>query len=162
MAEIIGIVTSAITLADATAKTAKGIVALKRLWNDVHEVPEYINSILDRLALVQSVLDDLETELSRDQQLFASNSAIKLSIYYCKSAKDKLDALVTDLGQRVADKGRFSRNRARVKVVFGKEVVCRLEDEIRDAMQLLGIAQQTYAMQVFPCCFLKTRLANLY
>lgn len=116
-------------------------------------MPGYINSLLDRLTLVQSVLDDLETELSRDQQLFASNSAIKLSIRYCKNAKDKLDALVSDLGQRDTDKGRSTRNRARVKVIFGKGVARRLEDELRDAMQLLGIAQQTYAMYVSPCCF---------
>ncbi|KAJ5604022.1 hypothetical protein N7537_006978 [Penicillium hordei] len=133
-------------VADTTTKTAKGILALKRMWNDVHEVPEYINSLLDRLTLVQSVLDDLETELSRDQQLFASNSAIKLSIRYCKNAKDKLDALVSDLGQRDTDKERSTRNRARVKVIFEKGVARRLEAELRDAMQLLGIAQQTYAI----------------
>ncbi|OQD67769.1 hypothetical protein PENPOL_c003G07857 [Penicillium polonicum] len=146
MAEIIGVVSSAITLAEATAKTCKGIIALKRLWNEVHEVPEYINALLDRLALVHSVLSEMEIELNRDQQLLKSNSAIGLSLQYCKSAKDRLDALVDELKQRVEDKGRFGRNRARVKAVIGKEVVRQLQDEIRDAMQLLGISQQTYAI----------------
>jgi hypothetical protein len=151
MAEVIGIVSSAITLAEATAKTCKGIVALKRLWNEVHEVPEYINALLDRLALVHSVLSEMEIELNRDQQLLKSNTAIGLSMQYCKSAKDRLDALVNELKQRVEDNGRFSRNRARVKAVIWKEVVRQLQEEIRDAMQLLGISQQTYAMYVAQC-----------
>ncbi|KAL4794307.1 hypothetical protein BDV19DRAFT_390368 [Aspergillus venezuelensis] len=145
MAEAIGIVSGAITLADATVKADKGILALKRLWNEVHEVPEYINSLLDRLALVHSVLSELETELNHNPQLKISNP-IQLSIQHCKGAKDRLNVLGKKLSQGVGDKTRLTRNRARVKAVLGKEVARRLEDEIRDAMQLPGIAQHTYAI----------------
>lgn len=146
MAEIVGLVSGAITLADASHKAGSGILALRRLWNDVHDVPDYINSLLDRLSLVHSVLADLKDQLSRDQNILPANSAIQLSVQYCDKAIQNLDTLVNELKQNVEDKARLRRNKARIKVVFERDVIQRLERGLQDALQLLGIAQQTYAV----------------
>ncbi|KAL4933389.1 uncharacterized protein BDV17DRAFT_298910 [Aspergillus undulatus] len=146
MAEIVGVVSGAITLADASHKAGSGILALKRLWNDIHNVPDYINSLLDRLGLVHLVLTDLQAELSRDQNILNANSAVQLSVQYCSKAIKNLDTLVNELRQRVEDKQRLRRNKARVKVVLEKDAIQRLEREVQDAFQLLGIAQQTYSV----------------
>lgn len=146
MAEIVGLVSGAITLADASHKAGSGILALRRLWNDVHDVPHYINSLLDRLSLVHSVLADLKDQLSRDQNITPTNSAIQLSVQYCDKAIQNLDTLVNELKQNVEDKARLRRNKARIKVVFERDVIQRLERGLQDALQLLGIAQQTYTV----------------
>ncbi|KAJ0420822.1 hypothetical protein BJY00DRAFT_323571 [Aspergillus carlsbadensis] len=146
MAEVVGILSGGITLADATHKAGSAIVALKRLWNEVHNVPDYINTLLDRLSLLRAVLADTESELRRDPTILAGNSTLQQTVQYCNETIRNLDTLVGDLGKEVDHKRRLRRNKARIKVVLEQGTIRRLEGEINNAVQLLEIARQTHAL----------------
>ncbi|KAJ0419321.1 hypothetical protein BJY00DRAFT_286287 [Aspergillus carlsbadensis] len=140
MAEILGIVSGSITVAE----TASAVLKLKRLWNEVRDAPDYVDSLIDQLSLVHPLLAETETELRADEKLLASSSAARLSLNYCKKILWDLDRLAHDLRQQTESKRRLSRGKARMKVVLGKEAIRALQKRMQDALQLLGIAQQTY------------------
>jgi hypothetical protein len=144
MAEILGLVSGSITVAE----TASAVLKLKRLWNEVRDAPAYIDSLIDQLSLVHPLLTETETELGADEKLLASSSAARLSLNYCKKILWDLDGVAHDLRQQIEDKRRLSRGKTRVKVVLGKETLYALQKRMQDSLQLLGIAQQTYLMWV--------------
>ncbi|KAL2808586.1 hypothetical protein BJX63DRAFT_435951 [Aspergillus granulosus] len=129
MAEILGLVSGSITVAE----TGSAVLKLKRLWNE--------------LSLVHPLLTETETELQGDERLLTSSRAARLSWTYCKKILWDLDGLAHDLRQQIESKRRMTRGKARVKIILGKETIRDVQKRMQDALQLLGIAQQTYIMQ---------------
>jgi hypothetical protein len=144
MAEILGIVSGSI----AVAETASAVLELKRLWNEVRDAPDYVDSLIDQLSFVHPLLTETETELRVDEKLLASSVTARLSLKYCKRILWDLDGVAHDLRQQIEGKRRLSRGKAKVKVTLGKDAICPLQKRMQDALQLLGIAQQTYLMWV--------------
>ncbi|KAL2857183.1 hypothetical protein BJY01DRAFT_242575 [Aspergillus pseudoustus] len=140
MAEIFGLVSGSI----AVAETAGAVFKPKRLWKEVRNAPDYIDSLIDQLSLVQPLLTETEAELKEDEQLLTSSNAARLSLKYCKKILWDLDALAHDLRQQIEAKRRLSWGKAKVKFALEKEVIYNLQKRMQDALQLLGIAQQTY------------------
>ncbi|KAL3465555.1 hypothetical protein BJX64DRAFT_252634 [Aspergillus heterothallicus] len=140
MAEMLGIVSGSITVAE----TASAVFKLKRLWDEVRDAPDYIDSLIDQLSLVHPLLTETETELQADEQLLTNSSAARLSLTYCKKILWDLDGLAHDLRQQIEAKRRFSRGKAKIKVALGKDIIHGMQKRMQDALQLLSIAQQTY------------------
>lgn len=146
MAEILGVVSGAIAVGGAAQAAASRILAFKRLWNEVHRVPDRVNFLLDRLGLVEALLLDMEAELNQAQNILNVDSPMQMSFRHCRAALSNLVGLMDDLRQKIEDEKRLKRNKARLKVVLGREMIQRLEKDMADALQLLSVAQQIYFM----------------
>jgi hypothetical protein len=78
MAEILGIVSGSI----AVDERASAVLKLKRLWKEVRDAPDYVNSLIDQLSLVHPLLTKTEAELRADEKLLASSGAARLRLKY--------------------------------------------------------------------------------
>ncbi|KAF4831667.1 hypothetical protein CGCTS75_v005051 [Colletotrichum tropicale] len=148
MAEVFGVVASALAVAELTGKFGVSIVKLKKLWDEIQDVPEEMNRIMRRLEILKPVLAEMEAEFVQQRHKVYHNSAASLSIEYCRQAVDDLESLAEDLQARISAAKRTRRNLTRLKVSFKKEAIREYQERIGFALQLISLSQQTYIVAV--------------
>ncbi|KPM35107.1 hypothetical protein AK830_g11469 [Neonectria ditissima] len=146
MAEVVGLVASSFTLLEIAEKVTSGLFRLKRLWDEVKDVPETIGDILARLDVLLPVVVEIEKDF-RDGSISAGNSAQNLSLSYSQNAINELTFVIDDLSRNIESAKRFRRNSARVKVVLKKETLSKYEKKLEWAIQLLLLAQQLHTIE---------------
>ncbi|KAK2003162.1 hypothetical protein LX36DRAFT_566760 [Colletotrichum falcatum] len=123
-------------------------VVLKRLWDEVQDVPNEIAQLVRQLELLRPVLAEMESEFTHQTHKVYHDSAASLSMEYCQQAVAELDALAEDLRSRIDAAKRSRRNITKLKVTFKKEQIRGYQDKIQFALQLLSLSQQTYTISV--------------
>ncbi|KAF3019033.1 hypothetical protein E8E14_013459 [Neopestalotiopsis sp. 37M] len=148
MAEVLGGVASGIAVVDATFKIGSGIIKLKRLWDEVKDVPDTIKSLMQRLELLAVVMGEMEAmhqSNTGDATLRPFNSqGMQLSMMRCREAMDTLEDLVTKLTKHVDSQKRLRRAKAKLKVALGKDDLNQCQGRLSDVVQLLQLAQSCY------------------
>ncbi|KAI4595135.1 hypothetical protein KJ359_007110 [Pestalotiopsis sp. 9143b] len=150
MAEVLGVVASGIAVVDAAGLIGSGIIKLRRLWNEIKDVPETINSLMQQLELLAVVIGEMETiqhSTAGDAMRPFNSQGMKLSMMRCREALDTMDNLVSKLAMHVDSEKRSKRARARLKVALSKDNLVRCHDRLKDTVQLLQFAQGCY--QIF-------------
>lgn len=151
MAEVLGVVASGIAVVDAAGQIGSGIMKLKKLWSEVKDVPETINSLMQQLELLTVVIGEMETiqQSSVGDAMRPFNSqGMQLSMMRCREAMDTLDHLVSKLAMHVDSEQRSKRARAKLKVALSKDNLAQCHDRLKDTVQLLQFAQGCYQMYV--------------
>ncbi|KAK1584995.1 uncharacterized protein LY79DRAFT_591847 [Colletotrichum navitas] len=129
-------------------------VVLKKLWDEVQDVPNEISQLVRQLEVVRPVLAEMESEFTQQTHKVYHNSAANLSMEYCQQAVAELDALAEDLRSRIEAAKRSRRNITKLKVTFKKEQIRGYQEKIQFALQLLSLSQQTYTISVVKSRFL--------
>ncbi|CCF40308.1 hypothetical protein CH063_02321 [Colletotrichum higginsianum] len=86
MAEVFGVVVSALTVAEMAGKFGASIVKLKKLWDEVQDVPNEIAHLVRQLEILRPVLAEMEAEFSQRTHRVHRDSAANLSMEYCQQA----------------------------------------------------------------------------
>ncbi|KAK6226413.1 hypothetical protein QIS74_02460 [Colletotrichum tabaci] len=146
MAEVFGVVVSALTVAEMAGKFGASIVKLKKLWDEVQDVPNEIAHLFRQLEILRPVLAEMEAEFSQRTHRVHHDSAANLSMEYCQQAVGELDALAEELQSRINAARRSRRHITKLKVTFKREQIQAYQEKIRFAMQLLTSSQQSYTM----------------
>ncbi|GKT44827.1 uncharacterized protein ColSpa_05008 [Colletotrichum spaethianum] len=146
MAEVFGVVVSAMTVAGMVSKFSTSIFKLNRLWEEVQDVPSEISQRIKQLAIAKPILEEMENGLRGGQHGIHHSSAAGLSMEYCQQAINELEVLAEDLQCRISNAKR-SRNFIKLKVTLKKDVLQRYHERIQFALQLLALSQQTYIIQ---------------
>ncbi|GJC87660.1 hypothetical protein ColLi_10498 [Colletotrichum liriopes] len=139
MAEVFGVVVSALTVAEMAGKFGTSLIKLKKLWNEVQDVPNEMAQLFRQLELLRPVLAEMESEFTQQTHKVYQNSAANLS-------GGELDALAEDLQSRINAAKRSKRNITKLKVTFKKDQIRSYQEKIQFALQLLSLSQQTYTM----------------
>lgn len=145
MAEVVGLVASSLTLLEVANKVTSGLFQLKRLWDEVKDVPETIREILTRLDVLLPVVIEIDKDFQKGAAI-SGNSAAVLSLSYCRNAINELTSVIDDLSRNIESVKGFRRNAARVKVVLKKDALSKYERKLEWAIQLLLLAQQLHTM----------------
>lgn len=149
MAEIFGVVASGLAVAEVGLKVGGTVWKLKRLWQEVHGVPETIQDLMRQIEMMDPILSDHETNLgiqstaSLRQRPNHSSAPAMLSAVYCREALNDLRCLVKDLDVAVASEKRRKRAVARMKVVLKKDTIKGFQDRLERAMRLLQSTQMS-------------------
>lgn len=146
MAEILGIVSSVIAIVGATGKLGTSALTLKRLWDEVQDVPASIEQCIAQLQLLAPVLQEMEYEFQRTRDIVQHNPAGILSLNYCQKATKELEEMVEDMQQHIESAAKWKRTMARVKVRLKKGVIDEHQRRLQSALQLLSLSQQSYLM----------------
>lgn len=150
MAEILGAVASGLAVAKVGLKVGGTVWKLKKLWQEVHEVPAAIRDLMRQIEMMEPILSAHETSLSiQDTALPARFSACNgapttQSAAHCREALDDLQRLVEDLDFAVDSEKRRTRTFARMKVVLKKHTIKGFQDRLERATRLLQLAQVSY------------------
>ncbi|KAI8230469.1 hypothetical protein K4K57_006885 [Colletotrichum sp. SAR 10_99] len=149
MAEVLGVVSSAIAVAELAGKFGLSVMKLKKLWDEIQDIPEEMNRIMRQLEILKPVLAGMEADFVQQQRhKVYSNSASNLqaSIEYCRDAVNDLESLAEDLQARISTAKRSRRNITKLKVSFKKEDIRKYQERIGWALHLISLSQQSYMM----------------
>lgn len=142
MAEILGAVASGLAVAEVGLKVGGTVWKLKKLWQEVHEVPATIRDLMRQIEMMDPILSDHETLPTR---LSAYDGApTTQSAAHCREALNDLQCLVEDLNVAVDSERRSRRTFARMRVVLKKDTIKGFQDRLERATRLLQLAQVSY------------------
>ncbi|KAI1392454.1 uncharacterized protein F4822DRAFT_129772 [Hypoxylon trugodes] len=137
--EVVGVAASSITLLEVVTKVATGALKLKKLWDEVHDVPDMVLDLMREPDAIYSVLNEIATGLEND--------CIAHQIpQHCQGAVDDLDDVVRDLSAHLNSSKRHTRTQVRIKVVIKKDMLGKSQERLQRAISLLNLAQQSYML----------------
>ncbi|KAF4495988.1 hypothetical protein FAGAP_7861 [Fusarium agapanthi] len=109
MAEILGLASSIITIVEIAGKLGTNTIRLKRLWDEVQDVPASIQRCIEQLEILAPAIEEIEHEFNRTRSMVQNDSATKRSLEYFWKAVYTLDTLVRDMESQIS-MGRTSRS----------------------------------------------------
>lgn len=151
MAEAIGVAASGIALAEVAGKIVTTSLAIKRLIDDVKELPETFRLLLDQIDVLTPVLVEASSDTATGSAAAPSpmDRALDAAAAQCSKALDQLKSLASELSDQIEKSRGFRRKVIAVKIALHKDAVAKHEKRLDKAVQLLLIAQQTYILYWF-------------
>lgn len=145
MAELLGTVASAIAVAEAGLMLGQTVLKLKRLWEDVQEVPNTIRNLMMELEILEPILQETESHETIIPQL-QSDRLARLSSSYCRAGLLELRTLVDSLSKDIDSKKRREKYIGRIKITLNKNSIGVAEVKLQRALALFHSSQINYLM----------------
>lgn len=164
MAEVIGIVSGAITFATVVVQITNSIITIKECWSQIRDAPDDLKYLVREIEAFGLILADIEETLSQESASAAlrkSKQAMQ-SIAFCKKAAADLQTIAEDMLKTLRPSGGFRRSYAAMKITLQKGKLEKYRSRLQNAVRLLQLSQQCYTMFVSSRCFLYRHLANDY
>ncbi|KAG9501587.1 hypothetical protein J7337_007278 [Fusarium musae] len=102
MAEILGLASSIITIVEVAGKLGTSIIRLKRLWDEVQDVPASIQRCIEQLEILAPAIEEMDHEFEKTRNMIRNDSAAKRSLEYSRKAVETLDTLVRDMETQIS------------------------------------------------------------
>ncbi|KAK1688432.1 hypothetical protein BDP55DRAFT_655910 [Colletotrichum godetiae] len=141
MAEVFGVVVSAFTVVEIAGKLGSSTIKLKKLWDEVQEVPSEMNQLVGMVDILNATLTELDRAF--DKAGDPNFGTLDVSLNWCQQAATDLDTLATDLQQQIATAKRFRRRITKLKVTFKKDLIRSCEQKVQTALQILSLSLST-------------------
>ncbi|RSL92543.1 hypothetical protein CDV31_015125 [Fusarium ambrosium] len=148
MAEVLGVVSSIIAIVGVAGKLGTSTFKLKRLWDEVQDVPTSIQRCIEQLEILAPAIQEMESEFERTREMVQNDSAAKRSLEYSQKAMDTLEALIKDMEGRIESARRSKKLLTQLKVRLKKDVLEEHQQRLQFALQLVSLSQQTYLIAV--------------
>jgi hypothetical protein len=151
MAELIGIVSGAITFATVVAQISKSIIQIKDCWGQIRDAPEEMQEIIAELEIYDLILRENEQILSSCPlaNFIEMNGHSFRSLEVCKKAAENLQIISKDLANDLRPSGRLRRSYSSFKIVLQKSKVEKYKARLSNSIRLLSLSQQCYSMYVW-------------
>ncbi|KAJ5548031.1 hypothetical protein N7513_005265 [Penicillium frequentans] len=146
MAELIGVVSSAITFATVIAQVTESIIMIKDCWSQFREVPDDLKYLMRDLELFGLILAEIEEDLSQKDVAFALKSSKHAlqSLQFSREAATSLAALSDEIMRDMHCSSRLRKSYAAAKAVMQRGKLERYMARLRNALQLLSLSQQCH------------------
>ncbi|KAF5653627.1 hypothetical protein F25303_2171 [Fusarium sp. NRRL 25303] len=144
MAEILGLASSIITIVEVAGKLGTNTIRLKRLWDEVQDVPASIQRCIEQLEILAPAIEEMDHEFEKTRNMIQNDSAAKRSLEYSRKAVETLDTLVRDMETQISATNTSRRLVAQLKVRIKRDVIEDHQLRLTSALQLLSLSQQTY------------------
>ncbi|KAF5601305.1 cholin permease [Fusarium pseudocircinatum] len=144
MAEILGLASSIITIVEVAGKLGTNTIRLKRLWDEVQDVPASIQRCIEQLEILAPAIEEMDHEFEKTRNMIQNDSAAKRSLEYSRKAVETLDTLVRDMETQISAAKTSRRLVAQLKVRIKRDVIEDHQHRLTSALQLLSLSQQTY------------------
>ncbi|KAG4256137.1 hypothetical protein FPRO03_05085 [Fusarium proliferatum] len=144
MAEILGLASSIITIVEVAGKLGTNTIRLKRLWDEVQDVPASIQRCIEQLEILAPAIEEMDHEFEETRNMIQNDSAAKRSLEYSRKAVETLDTLVRDMETQISAAKASKRLVAQLKVRIKRDVIEDHQLRLTSALQLLSLSQQTY------------------
>ncbi|KAM0280232.1 hypothetical protein ACHAQH_004190 [Verticillium albo-atrum] len=145
MAELIGLVASSLALAEAVGKVGRDMLKLKRLWDEVKDVPETIQDLFKRLDLILPMVARIARDIETGATVLEDMEAVEGCILSCQQFIADEAAMINDLIVQIDGTKRLKRVRHRVRVALKQDVLARHEKKLEGMIQVLMLAHSEYS-----------------
>ncbi len=148
MAEVVGIVAAGVAFAEVIAKLGAQAFTLKRMYNDIKEIPDSIKGLFEQIELLSLLLQEMEADLSSPNltAMTWGSGVDTLIITSCRSTIDALTASTEELAQEIISKKRLRRAMAKGKLVLDRDFWVGYEKGLQRVVWMLALAQQKFHM----------------
>lgn len=150
MTEPLGVVASGIAVAQLGVATGGAVLKLRQLWGQVKDAPETISDLIERIDLIYPSVWDFEQQFAHSElppMLWDRTTAVR-SLAYCQKALMKLSGVVDGLSAKITSRRGLQLKLVAVKVVLKKDELKKLEEQLRNALDILKFAQDAYTRWV--------------
>ncbi|KAJ5963482.1 uncharacterized protein N7479_003358 [Penicillium vulpinum] len=144
MAEVIGIVSGAITFATVIIQVEKSISELKDCWDQLQDAPEGLRKLIQQVELFGLILADIEEDLQQVSFSTALNvkKNAQQSLEFFKAASRDLEALCKDLNRDGPPSNRMHKSRKALRFVMSKGKIEKHTTHLENDVHLLALSQQ--------------------
>jgi hypothetical protein len=152
MAELVGVVASAVTFATVVGQLATTITTLKAFWDQVNDAPDDLKWYIREIEIFSFVLADIKADIAQDStasSLLSNKSVVKTCQLFSEATKE-LDTLLKDFERDINSSSRLLRSYAAVKIMMKKNKVEKYRSRLKTVTQLLSLSQQCYTRLVKP------------
>lgn len=153
MAEVIGVVSGAVTFAAVVVQVGNSITTLRGCWDQINDAPEDLRKLLQELELFSLILTDIEEDLSQNAgsiHLNGSKSMLQC-LTLCKEAAQDLEILCNDMVHDLKPVSRLRLSYKSAKMIMRKQKIERHMSRLQKVIRLLMLAQQSYTRCVLQC-----------
>ncbi|EEY21631.1 predicted protein [Verticillium alfalfae VaMs.102] len=145
MAEIVGLVASSFALAEVVGKIGGGVLKLKRMWDEVKDVPESIQDLFKRLDLILPMVARIARDIETGATVFDDMEAVESCILSCQQVISDEATMMNDLIVQIDATKRMKRARDMVRVALKRDVLERHEKKLEGMIQILMLAHSEYS-----------------
>jgi hypothetical protein len=150
MAEVIGVVSGAITFATVLVQIGNTISSLKECYDSLCDAPDNLRKLVREIELFGYILAAIGEDLSQSPNTALGNNKHALrSFTLCKDAAKELDIVCTDLVRETKSPNRLRRSLKSVKIVLQRGKIEKHRTHLQHAIQLLILSQQCYVRYIF-------------
>ena len=139
MAEVVGVIASAISIAGFAQQLAKSVVAIKRTLANVKHAPDELRETLEELASISDIMIGIRDEESINFVDGAPSTTLKQSLSLCQRATRR----VCDLAEEL-EKG-LGRRRTKIKIVLKQETFGKMLNRLDRSKADLSLAYLLYS-----------------
>ena len=152
MAELVGVVSSAITFATLAVQVGKSVQTLKGYWDSIRDAPDDLKWLLREVEMFGLIMADVEADLSQNPVPLALTDSqhVSQSLLFCKEAVERLDALCKDILQDYGSSNRLRRSYQAAKMALHQRTIEKHVLNLHNVVRLLTLSQQCYARYVLP------------
>jgi hypothetical protein len=156
MAELVGVVASAITFGTVVAQLTSSITSLKDFCEQIRNIPSDINWLVRDIEILGLILSDIEAEFVQKSITPGLNDSkhVRQSLEFCREAALSLETTYKDLAQDIQSGSRVPQSYAIMKLVMRRSKIEKYKSRLEDVIRLLLLSQQCYTRSVkFLCLF---------
>ncbi|KAI0377506.1 hypothetical protein F5Y04DRAFT_291741 [Hypomontagnella monticulosa] len=146
MAEMLGVAASGIAVAQITIQVGSTVLKLKKLWEEIKDVPDDIADLMDQIDCLEPVVWEAENSLNQGDlpSLVWDSLASKPATNYCRKALRNLTAMIDELNAQISSARGGRRKLIAAKVLLKKDSLKKLEKRLENAVRMLTLAQFSY------------------
>ncbi|KAI8161998.1 hypothetical protein KHU50_008016 [Colletotrichum sp. SAR 10_65] len=142
MAEAVGLAASVIAIAEITAKIGISSMKLKKLWEDLQNVPERLKDLVEEMEFWRSMMRQIEKQIrassSSVHQQLLEDLNLRAACGRCRSALDSLAHFVETLQEDVdRSKGRWQKIKLMKKTLSSTGPLDALDKRLHRAFSTL-------------------------
>ncbi|KAJ3954510.1 hypothetical protein N0V92_008976 [Colletotrichum tropicale] len=149
MAEAVGLAASVIAIAEITAKIGISSMKLKKLWEDLQDVPERLKDLVEEMEFWRSMMRQIEKQIrassSSVHQQLLEDLKLRAACGRCRSALDSLARFVETLQEDVdRSKGRWQKIKLMKKTFSSMGPLDALDKRLHRAFSTLHVLYNVY------------------
>ncbi|KAL3295240.1 hypothetical protein RB213_005314 [Colletotrichum asianum] len=148
MAEILGLASGVIAVVDMTTKVGGASIKLKRLWDEVNEVPSVLLQKAELVQGLDELFDQAERQLATQTlpALYNNKILLQKSTTKARSILAELQVMIDGLLEQSTVGRRYKRKIGSTKVVLRKSEIKSLDAKLDEALTHFQMAQSLYTM----------------
>ena len=131
---------SIVGLAAFGAQCANGVIELRQLVRSIKGAPHEVTRLLDDIALLQQILQDLERRHNAFAFFSPPDAIWEATRRQCETAAEDLEGICSEMLNLIHK----SRTRGSVRSVFQRDVVVRNQERLKSIKLDLLLAQSAY------------------
>ncbi|KAI8247571.1 hypothetical protein K4K53_001653 [Colletotrichum sp. SAR 10_77] len=166
MAEALGLASGVIAVLDMATKVGGASIKLKRLWDEVNEVPSVLLQKAEQVQIWDEMFDQAERQLvAQTLPALANNKALlQKSLAKARALLSELQVMIDGFLEQSTIGRRYKRKIGSSKVVLRKSEIKALDEKLDEALTQFQMAQSLCMMATlmqFPILSIENRTPRI-